>query len=108
LKGEWQPSFYPSIKKRGTTDFMPDFVWDPSQVLSMAGAVLVLYAFLALSLKKINPEGLLYAVLNFSGTGLLALSVLRPFNLGLFLVEAIWCLASFWLCLQAIRRKKYR
>lgn len=84
---------------------MQSFVWDQSQVLSLAGAALVLYAFLALSFKKINPDGLPYAVLNFVGTGLLALSVLSPFNLGLFLVEAIWSVASLWLCVKALKRR---
>jgi hypothetical protein len=79
--------------------------FDLNQALSMAGAALVLSAFLGLSFKKIHPQGLNYAALNFVGTGLLAISVWKPLNLGIFLVEVIWSAASFWLCVKALRNK---
>jgi hypothetical protein len=83
---------------------MENFQMDSNQIFSMVGAVLVLSAFLSLSVRRIDPQGLSYAVLNFVGTGLLAISVWQPLNLGIFLVEVIWSAASFWLCIKALRK----
>lgn len=78
--------------------------WDSNQMLSIVGAAMVLYAFLALSFGRMDQKGLPYGILNCLGTFLLALSVLHPFNLGIFTVESVWSAASFWLCVKAVRR----
>lgn len=82
---------------------MLEFFSDPNQLLSLAGAILVLTGFLGAAFFKMNNQGLLYAFLNFLGTFLLALAVIDPFNLGLFLVEAVWSVASLALIVKIWR-----
>lgn len=82
---------------------MFDYFSDPNQVLSLAGAVIVLAAFLGSAFFKMNNQGMPYAVLNFVGTSLLALAVLNPFNLGFFLVETVWAIASLVLIIKIWR-----
>ena len=82
---------------------MTDFVWDQNQILSLIGATLLLIAFLGGTFFKLNQKGLLYASFNFIGTALLAITVWKPLNLGIFVVETIWSLASLILCIQILR-----
>lgn len=84
---------------------MGEFQLDLNQILSLVGAALVLSAFLANSFGRMKNDSFLYAILNFLGTGLLALSVLSPLNLGILIVEVIWAGASLGLCFRAIRRR---
>lgn len=84
---------------------MLQFFSDPNQILSLVGAVLVLTGFLGAGFFKMNNQGMLYAVLNFVGTFLLALAVLSPFNLGVFMVEAVWSVASLGLILKVWRNR---
>jgi hypothetical protein len=69
-------------------------------VVSIVGALLVLYAFIASHTGWMSSEGKLYAWLNCIGTGMLAMTVLDPFNAGVFLVEGTWCLFSFYLVVK--------
>lgn len=86
---------------------MQTFEWDLHQIVSMTGAIMVLAAFLASSFGAMDRERLTYAVLNWLGTALLAWTVWSPFNAGLFLVEFVWSIASFWLVVQAVRAKRW-
>lgn len=82
-----------------------EFFADPNQILSLAGAFMVLTGFLGAAFFKMNNQGMLYAVLNFVGTFLLALAVLHPFNIGVFLVEAVWSVASLGLIIKIWRQR---
>lgn len=84
---------------------MIEFFSDPNQLLSLAGAVMVLTGFLGAAFFKMDNQGMRYAVLNFVGTFLLALAVLSPFNLGVFLVEAVWSVASLALIIKIWRKR---
>lgn len=99
--GRWKECF----KCANTRECMGEFQLDLNQILSLVGAANVLSAFLANSFGRMKNDSLLYAILNFLGTGLLALSVLSPLNLGILIVEVIWAGASLGLCFRAIRRK---
>jgi hypothetical protein len=52
-----------------------------------------------------DNQSMFYALLNFVGTALLALAVLSPFNLGVFLVEFVWSVASLFLIIKILRRR---
>ncbi len=71
------------------------------QTISMIGAVLVLFPFIASAFDRMNKDGFLYAFLNCVGTFLLAFSALRPLNLGVVVLEGTWSAVSFVLCIRA-------
>ncbi len=84
---------------------MIEFFSDPNQLLSLAGAVIVLTGFLGAAFFKMDNQGMRYAVLNFVGTFLLALAVISPFNFGVFLVESVWSAASLALMVKIWRHR---
>lgn len=73
------------------------------QSYSLVGAALVLWGFIGNQFFKLDSHGLVYACVNALGTFLLALSVLRPLNPGLFAVETVWCGASCWSIAKNLR-----
>ena len=75
------------------------------QISGLAGAVVVLWAFLRSNFGSLSATSLAYGLMNCVGTFLLALSVLAPFNPGVFVVEAVWSVASLGLCVRAFRAK---
>ena len=72
--------------------------------LSIAGAVAVLIAFVMSNLRKMDPKGKAYALLNFVGTGALAVTVIDPLNVGVLAVETVWSLFSLYLLVLAMKR----
>lgn len=72
--------------------------------LSIVGAVAVLIAFVMSNLKLMDPKSKVYALLNFVGTGLLAVTVIDPLNIGVLVVETVWSLFSLYLLVIALRR----
>lgn len=73
--------------------------------ISIVGAVLVLIAFVMSNIGRMDSKGKAYALLNCFGTGMLALTVLNPLNIGVFVVEAVWSLFSLYLFVVAMRRR---
>lgn len=80
-------------------------MFDLTQILSLVGAAMVLGAFLASSYGRMTQTSLAYGLLNCVGTGLLAWSALNPLNLGVVVLESVWCVASLGLCIRAVRGK---
>lgn len=76
------------------------------QICGLIGAVVVLVAFLRSNYGSLSTTSFAYGIMNCLGTFLLALSVISPFNPGVFIVEAVWSVASFGLCVRAFRAKK--
>ncbi len=64
------------------------------QAMSLAGAFLVLGAYLALQRHWLGSEDRLFNVLNFVGAGLLTWVAVDGGQLGLILVEGAWALLS--------------
>lgn len=76
-------------------------------MISIIGAALCLGAFIASNLNILNTKGLSYAAMNCLGTGLLALTVLEPLNIGVLTVEVVWCAFSAYLIYQALTRSSH-
>jgi hypothetical protein len=74
-------------------------------VLSIAGAAMVLVAFVLSNLQLMDTKGKTYAFLNFLGTGLLAITVIDPLNVGVLAVESVWSLFSLYLLVIAFLRR---
>ena len=64
------------------------------QLISVAGAIMVLTAYAALQLGKLGREDRLFNVLNFVGSALLTWIAVVDQRLGFILLEGAWALIS--------------
>ena len=64
------------------------------QLLSLAGAVLVLIAFIALQLGRMEREDVAFNVLNFFGSAALAWVAIVDHRLGFIVLEVSWAIFS--------------
>lgn len=75
------------------------------QLLSTAGALMVLGAYIANLVHKLDRDGAAYAALNALGSGLLAYTALKSAAIGLIAVEAAWAVVSLFAVVRAIVRR---
>jgi hypothetical protein len=73
------------------------------QIVSLAGAAMILVAFAAQQAGKLAPEAALYLVLNFAGAAILAYFAVEARNLGLIVLEGSWTLISLVSLLKRLR-----
>jgi hypothetical protein len=73
------------------------------QVVSLAGAAMILVAFAAQQAGKLAPQTPLYLVLNLAGAAILAYFAVEARNLGLIVLEGSWTLISFVSLLKRLR-----
>lgn len=66
------------------------------QLLSLAGAVQVLVAYVAAQLRRMNPESCTYTLLNFLGSLCLAVVAITERQWGFILLEGTWALVSLY------------
>ncbi|MGZ7031520.1 MAG: CBU_0592 family membrane protein [Thermoanaerobaculia bacterium] len=66
------------------------------QVLSIVGAVLILFAYLAHQLRKMSAETIKYQALNFVGGFFLTVTAYVDRQYGFILMEGAWTLISLW------------
>jgi hypothetical protein len=69
---------------------------DILQILSLLGAVQVLFAYIANQSGRLSAGSRLYSALNALGSGLLAYVALREMNYGFILLEGVWALVSVY------------
>ena len=74
------------------------------QTLSLAGAFLVLAGYGGQQYASLRGDGLWYGLLNLVGSGLLALTALRPLNAGMLVLESVWAAISLGIVVKALRR----
>jgi hypothetical protein len=72
-------------------------------VLQVAGAILILIAFVAAQRGVMSPQAVSYLVLNFVGSVLLAYLALHDENWGFVLLETVWAVVSAWGLAQVMR-----
>jgi hypothetical protein len=72
------------------------------QLLSLAGAGLVLIAFIALQLGRMEREDVAFNVLNFAGSVLLGWVAIVDHRLGFIILEVAWAVFSL---IPLIRRR---
>ena len=75
------------------------------QLLSLAGAALVLIAFIALQLGRMEREDVAFNLLNLAGSVLLAWVAIADHRLGFIMLEVAW---AFFSLLPLIRRRNAR
>ncbi len=72
------------------------------QIVSLAGAAMILAAFAAQQAGRWKPADRAYLVLNFAGSAILAYFAVRAGNLGLIVLESAWALISLWSLSRAL------
>jgi len=76
-------------------------------VVGVAGSLIICAAYLAVSLKRVDPEGIPFQTANGSGAILLLISLwFRP-NPGAILIEVLWlAIAGFAIARALLRRHR--
>jgi len=65
-----------------------------NQLLSLAGAALVLIPFVALQLGRMEREDVAFNLLNLAGSSLLAWVAIVDHRLGFIVLEVVWAIFS--------------
>jgi hypothetical protein len=72
------------------------------QLIQVGGALLILAAFTAAQLGRVDPHARSYLVLNLAGSAVLAYDALHGSEWGFLLLEAVWALVSAWSLCRAL------
>lgn len=70
------------------------------QAASLAGAVLILFAYAGHQLGWMESRKPAYNIMNAVGSGVLAYVAFHPFQIGFVLLEGIWALISLYALLR--------
>jgi len=73
------------------------------QVISVVGSMLILVAYVASLFGRVNASSLTYLLLNFVGSGILAVIALLEHQWGFLLLEGVWAVVSLWSLAQMAR-----
>jgi len=74
--------------------------------LGIVGSLLICGAYLAVSLKRLDPEGFPYQIANAIGSIMLLISLYFRPNPGAIVIEALWlAIAGFAICRAFLRRR---
>jgi hypothetical protein len=76
------------------------------QAVQIAGALLILAAFVLAQQKKLATDSVLYLWLNLAGAGTLAVVAAIGRDWGFLLLESVWALVSGYALLGRIRRRE--
>jgi hypothetical protein len=74
------------------------------QIAQLAGAILILVAFVAAQRGVMSPHSLVYLILNLVGGVILGVVALVTQNWGFLLLETFWSIVSAWGLIQLSRR----
>jgi hypothetical protein len=70
------------------------------QIVSFAGALLILVAYAGSQLGWMNPRRSLYNLFNAVGSAILAYIAFHPFQIGFVVLESVWTLISIYALLR--------
>jgi hypothetical protein len=73
------------------------------QAVSVVGALLILLAFAANQLGRLDTSNLSYQIANFVGSGILTIVAVIEVQLGFILLEGTWALVSLWGIVTVLR-----
>lgn len=73
------------------------------QLVSLAGAVLILAAYAALQMGRLDPKSRTFSLMNFVGSALLTWVAVVDRRAGFILLEATWALLSLWPLVRGTR-----
>ena len=78
------------------------------QAVSILGALLILLAFAANQLGRVDTSNLSYQVANLVGSGILTVAAVIEVQLGFILLEGTWALVSLWGIVTVLRGARAR
>jgi len=78
---------------------------DLLDLVGIAGATLIIVAYLLLQLRRIDAGNVWYSAANAAGAALILLSLWFDFNLAAVIIEAFWLLISLYGIGAALARK---
>ena len=76
------------------------------QAVSVVGALLILLAFAANQLGRIDTSNLAYQVSNLAGSTILTAVAVIEVQLGFILLEGAWALVSLWGTIRVLRGER--
>ena len=76
------------------------------QVFSVIGALLILVAFAANQLGRLDTSNLSYQLSNLVGSAILAVVAVIEVQLGFILLEGTWALVSLWGTIRVLRGER--
>lgn len=65
-------------------------------VVQVAGSLLILAAFVAVQVRRIQPTTWTYLLLNAIGSTVLAIDAFLEEQIGFLLLETVWAVVSWW------------
>ncbi len=74
------------------------------QVVSFAGAALILVAYMGHQFKWMDSRRAMYNILNAVGSGILGYIALRPFQVGFVVLEGVWTAISLFALWRGMRQ----
>ncbi len=77
-----------------------------TQLLSFAGALLILIGYLGHQMKWLDSRRPFYNAVNTLGAAILAYIALRPLQVGFAIMEVTWTIASVAAWVTALRRQR--
>jgi hypothetical protein len=76
-----------------------------SDLAGLLGVVLILVAYALVQLRRLDATSLGGSAMNFAGSTLILLSLVRTFNLSAFIVEAAWALIALYGVVRRLRER---
>ena len=76
------------------------------QVFSVIGALLILVAFAANQLGRLDTSNLSYQLSNLVGSAILTVVAVIEVQLGFILLEGTWALVSLWGTIRVLRGER--
>ena len=67
---------------------------DAMQMVGLAGAMMILVAYVGHQMRRMDANGWLYNVLNAVGGGILTYTAFHPFQAGFVVLEGTWTVVS--------------
>ena len=77
-----------------------------SQLVQIAGALLILSGFVLAQFGVLDPRSLWYLVVNLVGSAILTVDAWRQDQWGFFLLELVWAIVSAWGLTQLVRGRQ--
>ena len=73
----------------------------------LIGSTLMLVSYFLLQIRKINPDKILYSIINAIGALLVLISLYEDFNLAATILESVWLIVSLIGIVRIFSFKKF-